>query len=122
MRKTQTFAHSPASVPLARQFAREALEGSSPDVLETVTLLVSELATNCIRYTNGPFDLQVSRRSGEIRIEATDQGLEEPRLRSPGPTDPNGRGLQIVSMLSKDWGYQTRAGASKTIWFTIEDC
>ena len=121
MRKTQTFAHSPASVPLARKFAREALRGSSPDVLETVTLLVSELATNCIRHTDGPFDLEISRRSGEIRIEATDQGLEEPRLRSPGPTDPNGRGLQIVNMLSKDWGYQRQAGVTKTIWFTVTD-
>lgn len=121
MSTSQTFAHSPASVRLAREFAREALEGSPPDVVETVTLMVSELATNCIRHTAGPFDLRVRRGPGEIRIEATDRGPGEPRLRSAAPTDPNGRGLQIVDMLAKAWGCERRAGAGKTVWFTVAD-
>src|SRR5579859_447203 len=104
MRKSQTFAHSPASVRLARQFARDALQGSPSRVVESVTLMVSELATNCIRHGDGPFDLRVITSSGEIRIEASDQGRGEPLLRTPAPTDPNGRGLQIVAMLSTAWG------------------
>jgi serine/threonine-protein kinase RsbW len=117
--KTQTFAHSPESVPLARQFARDAVQGVPPEVLETVALLVSEVATNCIRHTNGPFDLSVTQGTGEIRIEATDRGGGEPRMRSPGPTDPTGRGLQIVDMLSTDWGYERTVEAGTTVWFTV---
>jgi anti-sigma regulatory factor (Ser/Thr protein kinase) len=121
MSRSQTFAHSPASVRLAREFARDALRGSSPDVVETVTLMVSELATNCIRHADGPFDLRVIRGPGEIRIEATDHGPEEPRVRHPLPTDPTGRGLQIVALLSSDWGCRRRAGSGKTVWFTVAD-
>jgi anti-sigma regulatory factor (Ser/Thr protein kinase) len=120
MRKSQTFAHSPASVRLARDFARDALRGTPPEVVESVILMVSELATNCIRHANGPFDLRVIRALGEIRIEATDHGSEDPRVRHPGPTDPSGRGLQIVDMLSTDWGCRRQASA-KTVWFTVAD-
>jgi serine/threonine-protein kinase RsbW len=119
MSKSQTFAHSPESVPLARQFARDAVEGAPPEVLETVALLVSEVATNCIRHTKGPFDLRITQGTEEIRIEATDRGGGEPRMRSPGPTDPTGRGLQIVDMLSTDWGYERQVEAGTTVWFTV---
>ena len=121
MSQSQTFAHSPASIRLARQFARRALRGSPPDVVETVTLMVSELATNCIRHADGPFDLRVIRTPGEIRIEATDRGGGEPRVRSPTPTDPNGRGLQIVDMLSAEWGYYAEGRTGKTVWFTVAE-
>ncbi len=119
--KSQTFAHSPASIRQAREFARDALQGFPARVVDTVTLMVSELATNCIRHAHGPFDLRVIRRPGEIRIEATDQGLGEPRVRSPAATDPNGRGLQIVEMLSTSWGCNPAPGARKTVWFTVTD-
>jgi anti-sigma regulatory factor (Ser/Thr protein kinase) len=121
MKKSQTFAHSPTSIRQAREFARDALQGAPARVVEAVTLMVSELATNCVRHTNGPFDLRVIRGPGEIRIEATDQSGGKPRVRSPAPTDPNGRGLQIVDMLSTSWGCQPVPGAGKTIWFTVAD-
>ena len=121
MRKSQSFAHSAESVPLARQFVRDAVQGAAPEVLETVALLVSEVATNCIRHTDGPFDMRITQESGAIRIEATDRGSGEPRMRSPGPTDPSGRGLQIVDMLSTEWGYERSSGSGTTVWFTIAD-
>jgi anti-sigma regulatory factor (Ser/Thr protein kinase) len=121
MSQSQTFANSPASVGLARQFARRALRGSPPEVVEAVTLMVSELATNCVRHARGPFDLRVSRVPGEIRIEASDRGEGEPKVRSAAPTDPNGRGLQIVDMLSTAWGYYPESGSGKTVWFTVAE-
>jgi anti-sigma regulatory factor (Ser/Thr protein kinase) len=121
MKKSKTFDHSPNSIRLARQFARDALQGSPARVVDTVILMVSELATNCIRHANGPFDLRVIRGPGEIRIEATDQGSGEPRVGSPASTDPNGRGLQIVEMLSTSWGCRRAPGAGKTVWFTVMD-
>jgi anti-sigma regulatory factor (Ser/Thr protein kinase) len=119
MSESQTFDHSPASVRLARQFARRALHGAPPQVIETVTLLVSELATNCIRHASGPFVMRVIRGSGEIRVEATDEGAGDPRLRSPAPTDLSGRGLRIVDTLSTAWGFRRQPGAGKTVWCTV---
>jgi anti-sigma regulatory factor (Ser/Thr protein kinase) len=108
-------------VPAARRFATAALRGASTEILEAVELMVSELATNCIRHTNSGFDLTIIRRGDDIRVEATDHAGGTPIMRSPQPTDPSGRGLKIIDMLSARWGVQAVAGVGKTVWFTISD-
>jgi hypothetical protein len=40
-------------------------------------------------------------------------------MRSPGPNDPSGRGLQIVDMLSDEWGIEPEVPAGKTVWFSL---
>jgi serine/threonine-protein kinase RsbW len=120
MTKSHAFEHAPESVSLARVFANGAISGAPPDVRETVTLLVSELATNCIRHSQGRFELSVAQTPREIRVEATDRGTGEPVLRSPGPTDPTGRGLQIVDMLASSWGFEPLGQQGKRVWFTVD--
>jgi hypothetical protein len=83
--------------------------------------MVSELATNCIRHTDGGFELTITRTGGGIRVEATDGAGGTPAMRSPKPTDPSGRGLKIVDMLSAEWGVDQHAAAGKTVWFTVPD-
>jgi hypothetical protein len=83
--------------------------------------MVSELATNCIRHTNSGFDLTIIRSGPEIRVEATDHAGGTPTMRSPKPTDPSGRGLKIIDMLSAGWGVKSESGTGKTVWFTISD-
>ncbi len=119
MTRTRTFKHEPESVTAARRFATETLRAAPPQVIEVVELMVSELATNCIRHTGSGFDLAISRTKSEILVEATDHSGGEPRMRSPGPTDPNGRGLRIIDMLSAAWGVEQRTGHGKTVWFTV---
>lgn len=119
MRQTRRFEHSPESVPAARRFAAQALHDAPGEALEVVPLMVSELASNCIRHTDSGFQLTITSAAGEIRVEAMDRGGGTPRMRSPGPTDPNGRGLQIVDMLSSGWGVDRATGAGKTVWFTL---
>jgi anti-sigma regulatory factor (Ser/Thr protein kinase) len=121
VKQIRTFPHEPESVPAARRFATSALRDVSPDTLEAVELMVSELATNCIRHTDSGFELTITRTGGEIRIEATDGAGGRPRMRSPKPTDPSGRGLKIIDMLSAEWGVDQRAAAGKTVWFTVPD-
>jgi anti-sigma regulatory factor (Ser/Thr protein kinase) len=120
MKQTRSFHHAPESVTAARRFAREILHAAPAEARELVELMVSELASNCIRHTATGFELTITRSAREIRIEATDVGGGEPRKRSPEPTDPSGRGLQIVDMLSADWGCAPRPGGGKTVWFTVE--
>jgi anti-sigma regulatory factor (Ser/Thr protein kinase) len=83
--------------------------------------MVSELATNCIRHTNSGFDLTVIRNGQDIRVEATDHAGGTPTMRSPEPTEPSGRGLKIIDMLSAGWGVQPQPSEGKTVWFTISD-
>jgi len=118
---TRTFPHEPESVPAARRFATGVLRGVSADTLEAVELMVSELATNCIRHTDSGFELMITRTGGDIRIEATDGAGGKPEMRSPKPTDPSGRGLRIIDMLSAEWGVDHRAATGKTVWFTVPD-
>ena len=121
MRDSRTFPHEPRSVPAARRFATSVLRDASVGTLEAVELMVSELATNCIRHTDSAFDLTIIRHGANIRVEATDHAGGTPRMRSPKPTDPSGRGLKIVDMLSAGWGVQSRDTQGKTVWFTISD-
>jgi serine/threonine-protein kinase RsbW len=121
MRNTRAFPHEPRSVPAARQFATSVLHGTSPDTLEAIELMVSELATNCIRHTHSAFELTIIRNGQEIRVEATDRAGGTPTMRSPKPTDPSGRGLKIIDMLSAGWGVEWAPIEGKTVWFTIAD-
>ncbi len=119
MRQTRSFSQEPESVAAARRFAVQSLSGLSADLVDSVELMVSELATNCIRHTGTSFDLAIVRSPDRIRIEVTDRAGGTPRMRSPGPEDPTGRGLQIVNMLSEDWGVEHRPAKGKTVWFVV---
>lgn len=121
MTNTRSFPHEPQSVPAARRFALSVLDGSSPETLEAIELMVSELATNCIRHTDSGFELTIIRSGQDIRVEATDQAGGTPTMRSPKPTDASGRGLKIIDMLSQRWGVRSDGASGKTVWFTIAD-
>ncbi len=119
MKWTRDFSRDPISVGAARRFAGQVLAGSDKELLESVELMVSELATNCIRHTNTAFEMTVIRSRKEIRIEVTDCAGGTPRMRSPGPDELTGRGLQIVNLLSEAWGVEHRSAVGKTVWFTV---
>ena len=119
MKRSMSFERSTASVSQARRFAREALGNVGPDSLEVVELMVSELATNCIRHSRAAFDVLILRDGDEVRVEVTDDAGGRPTVRSPGPEEPSGRGLRIVEMLSENWGVDYHPGDGKTVWFTV---
>jgi anti-sigma regulatory factor (Ser/Thr protein kinase) len=121
MRRMRTFPAIPQSVHAARRFATDALIGCPAPTVEAVELLVSELATNCIRHERTSFHITILRSGQEIRVEVTDSGAGTPSMRSPGPNEPSGRGLQIVDMLSGSWGVQPEKPSGKTVWFTLAD-
>ncbi|MFZ1995543.1 MAG: ATP-binding protein [Solirubrobacteraceae bacterium] len=115
----RTFPAIPQSVHAARRFATDTLSGSPASTLEAVELMVSELATNCIRHERTSFHIAILGSTQEIRVEVTDSGSGTPTMRSPGPDEPSGRGLQIVDMLSDSWGVELEDPSGKTVWFTM---
>lgn len=116
---TRRFSNKDTSVSEARRFTRQTLSGISREQLEIVELLVSELATNCIRHAQTDFQVTIHGTPAEIRVEVTDHAAGEPILRSPGPADPTGRGLRIVQMLAHTWGVEHKEDVGKTVWFTL---
>lgn len=120
MSETRSFPSSPQSIKPARQFvARYFLDASTADA---ATLMVSELATNCVRHARSWFTITVTpETSTTLRIEVRDHGdgVGSPRLCRPTPTEPSGRGLQIVAALAHDWGTSTNETGGHTVWFTL---
>jgi anti-sigma regulatory factor (Ser/Thr protein kinase) len=107
-----------ASVPLARRVATNSLPGLPATVLADVALVVSELATNCVRHAHTDFHLRVERHVDEVRVEVTDGGRGDPRPQTPEASQPHGRGLHIVQVVARQWGV-VPAGSGKTVWCTI---
>lgn len=118
MTSTRRFAHAPESVAGARRFAAEVLRRIPEELRDTIVLMVSELASNCIRHTHTGFELTIIQDASEIRVEATDRGGGTPTKRDPGLSDPDGRGLQIVDMLASGWGFDP-VEEGKMVWFTV---
>lgn len=120
MTEERTFANAPASIPRARRYALQVLTGVAADLADAVAIMVSELATNSVRHTATEFTVSIDRGPQEIRVAVTDAGDHQPTLRSPGPTEPSGRGLQIVKALADDWGVAEMVDRpGKTVWFNL---
>lgn len=118
MRTSAEFPATTTSVAAARRFVTTVLADLEPSVLETITLMVSELATNCVRHAQTSYTITVRRSGGEVRVEVTDGGAGHARVRHPGPHDTHGRGLHIVSALATAWGVdEDPKRRGKTAWF-----
>lgn len=118
MTRTRHFAALPESVTEARRFTTDTLDRIDPDLRDAVELMVSELATNCVIHARTEFDLTIHDSPEEVRVEVSDSATGRPKMRSPGPEEPSGRGLRIVNMLSEDWGVDTTL-PGKTVWFRV---
>ncbi|MEV4232065.1 SpoIIE family protein phosphatase [Streptomyces bobili] len=94
----------PAAVAEARKAAARRL--SDWDLAElafTTELVVSELVTNAIRYATGPIRLRLIRERALV-CEVHDGGATTPHVRHPRTTDEGGRGLLLVSQVTRRWG------------------
>jgi hypothetical protein len=114
-------------VPLARDFARQALyawgwlpaaTAERRAVTEDVLLVVSELVTNACLHAEGPDELRIACDKKVIRVEVSDRGSGHPSPRTPHRAGrPGGHGMFIVQRLCLDWGVVRSEGvAGKTVW------
>ena len=109
----------PRSSATARRFVEETLRRWECDgVLDTVTLLVSELVTNSIIHADSAADIAVLLKPHSVRIEVTDRAEAVPDVRRVDEEATSGRGLALVETLSSAWGVRPVPGG-KTIWFEV---
>jgi anti-sigma regulatory factor (Ser/Thr protein kinase) len=120
MMQRRTFANDPKSVKQARRFVVEHLPAVDDHIADAVTLMVSELATNSIRHASLGFTVTVAVETNRLRIVVADGGPGAPVRRAPSPAETHGRGLQIVSKFSHDWGFTTTPEAGTAVWFTVQ--
>lgn len=105
----------PKAAGQARRHVREQLAVWGLDSLTPTTeLLASELVGNVVRHAKGPVSLRLLH-DDELVCEVFDGSLTMPRIRRATETDEGGRGLQLITALSRRWGTRYTA-TGKCIW------
>ena len=84
------------------------------ELIPAAELVVSELVTNAVRYTQSKISLRLVLEGG-LFCEVLDDSAAPPRLRQAAEDDERGRGLQVVSQVAQRWGTR-RAGLGKVVW------
>jgi anti-sigma regulatory factor (Ser/Thr protein kinase) len=127
----------PTSPFWARRYTRtflDSCQGIGKGAAETAELLVSELVTNAVRFAGDPahavryserasaglISLSLRHFREDLLIEVYDTDDNPPVL--PGPDDDaeSGRGLFLVSALSKEWSYFFPPGGGKVVNSILE--
>lgn len=108
------------SVRQARRFAADRLDAwGLVDLVDPVTLIVSELATNAVLHARSPFSVRLQLAPSALRVEVADCGPGLPNPIDPDPTGVGGRGLLLVSQLSVAWGVEVAGAPCKTVWCEV---
>ncbi|WP_431043148.1 ATP-binding protein [Streptomyces sp. P1-3] len=123
--------HGPAGVGQARRRMRGDLRrtGVPDSVIDDAVLILSELLSNACRHgrplaaeSNGHGAVRAAWRVDErarLTVEVTDGGgPTRPIPATPSVTARGGRGLNIISALSLDWGVRDGTG-EVTVWAVL---
>ncbi|MFF5718976.1 ATP-binding protein [Streptomyces buecherae] len=132
-----TLADTPNAVGLARLHTADVLSrwGVHSDTIETVQLLVSELATNAVRHPKEDeghaslfstwgraqtFEFMLEIIGDVVRVSVWDRDARPPVLKEVGVEATGGRGIFIVAALSRRWGHHPARGtAGKVVWAEV---
>jgi anti-sigma regulatory factor (Ser/Thr protein kinase) len=118
MSPERQFPPEPAAVAETRSFVDAQLAHLPESTRSVAALLVSELATNAIRHAGSGFTVSIATTPAGVRIEVFDAAAVPLVARDPSPSEPSGRGLQIVNRLSQEWGTTTHPNG-KSVWFVL---
>ncbi|MER6401843.1 ATP-binding protein [Kitasatospora sp. NPDC001603] len=89
--------------------------------LADVLLVVTELAANVVRHTDGPGQLTLVAHPDGTRIEASDTSRALPVVLPFAPGLGHGRGLLLVRALAENLSLTLDPGSGKTIRATLRD-
>lgn len=111
---------APASVALVRRYARDACTALAwADSVDTVELLVSEIATNAVLHSYGDhIRVRVLDHGLRLRVEVSDASPARPVPRRARAGDEDGRGFALADAFAVAWGADTRHDG-KTWWFEV---
>lgn len=111
---------------VARGHARHLLRRwSLVSLVEPVSLVVSELVGNAVRYGRPPFVLLLRRVGAGVRADVHDDSADpQPRFPSspvlPDADSTGGRGLGLVQAVSTETGVDQVPHDGKRVWAVVE--
>ncbi|MEV0600050.1 ATP-binding protein [Streptomyces sp. NPDC050315] len=130
-----TLPSAPGSVPIARRYVTRVLTewDDAPtgtgraELLDSVRLIVSELATNAVVHTSDrspTFTVDVHLDRHEVlRIGVTDGHPRMPRRLPAAVQQDNGRGMAIIRCLAAESGgkitVEPTESGGKTVWIAL---
>lgn len=136
-RNSLMLADIPNAVGLARLHTADVLSrwGVHVDIVETVQLLVSELATNAVQHpkegetetspfsvrnTAQTFQLTLEILGDAVKVSVWDRDTRPPVLKQVGIEATGGRGIFIVAVMSRRWGHYPAHGMpGKVVWAEV---
>jgi anti-sigma regulatory factor (Ser/Thr protein kinase) len=120
MLRTQFSLPPAASSPrTAREQLRPHISGwGDDDRRDCVLVLLSELVTNAVLHARSEITVHLDLTDDRLRVQVDDSSRTPPVRRPTRDDVPGGRGLQLLDVMSEQWGVLT-SGAGKTVWFEI---
>jgi anti-sigma regulatory factor (Ser/Thr protein kinase) len=109
------------SAARARRFTVDVLQQwGCPELVDTATLLVSELVTNAVLHARSQSELVLRRTDDRrLRVEISDGSTAAPTRRAYSADAGTGRGMMLVEALAVRWGSELD-GDGKRVWFELE--
>ena len=112
---SQSFPAEATSVSRARRFLLEQLPPDAGPVADDMLLMLSELVTNAVRHTAGPFTVCVLREpaNGRVRVEVADGDERLPAPAAHGRVTRRAAGDCRSCAASRELGLRRAAGAAR---------
>jgi anti-sigma regulatory factor (Ser/Thr protein kinase) len=118
-RRTVALEHSPRSPASARAAAAELVaELHLEPIADDVSLVVSELVTNAVRYADPPVTLEIQATDDEITIAVADGSPGRPAPREVDLDEEGGRGLTLIDLIAAETGVRPQP-PGKTVWAAL---
>lgn len=112
-----TFEASPLSASRARAFVTDHLvEHRLMYLVDPVRLVASELATNALVHAQTAFSVTLASSDRTVLLTVRDQSPALPTPRVARAMDLSGRGLEIVDIVTQDWGTNEDRAGAKAVW------
>lgn len=115
----------PTAVPCARLHTKHIVkEWNLSHLADAAEVIVSELVTNALRASwslpDAPHVILLLLASSErLIVNVWDASPAPPNPRPHAIDAESGRGLELVSLLSEDWGYCHPDRGGKIVWAAI---
>lgn len=89
-------------------------------LVEDVRLAVSELVTNAVRHAQTPLTVTLERLPSRVRLSVHDGSPLPPTAVAARLEDCGGRGLEVVGLVSNDWGVDHGSNGDKSVWASFD--